>query len=153
MRQFDGNPALSSHIVLSTDVRRTLSENGISVADILTRANLDKAEAREVGDPERPSEGAREVVTIILASAAAVAVLTPLITQILQAYARRPVVVEDVELVAISDSKGEVVHDVNGDPVLAWQAKKRLLKTEAQAVRQDTSVEGLGFKISFKQEG
>ena len=94
MTESDGYAALSSHIVLSADVRRTLSENSVSLADILTRANLAKAEAREVPDPEHPSEGAREVVTIILASAAAVAVLTPVITQILQAYARRPVVVE-----------------------------------------------------------
>jgi hypothetical protein len=53
-----------------TDLFKRLHQNPVSLADILDRANFGPGEAREVPDPAQQTVGAREPVTIILASAA-----------------------------------------------------------------------------------
>lgn len=91
-------PSDGTYLVLSDDVQRALQANGVSIRDIITQSKLPPAQAQEVSNPAAPEEGAREVVTVILASAAAVAALTPLITRVIGQYLRRPVIVEDAAL-------------------------------------------------------
>jgi hypothetical protein len=140
----------SKYIILSADVQRLLSENNVGLNDILAQAALGPNEVREVFDPATPELGAKEVVTIILASAAAVAVLTPLLTKVVRLYTHRPIVVEDTELVPTYDKQGKPLIHPSGDPVLHWQRKKRLLEPQQNNQQSKATIKGFGIEIKVE---
>jgi hypothetical protein len=148
MQDIESNDGI--FFVLNADVQRLFEENSISIGDILAQAQLKPADAREISNPAPPPEGAREVVTVILASAAAVAVLTPLITRVIRLYTHRPVLVEDTELVPVLDGNGKPLLQANGEPVLVWQRKKRLVEPQQPPEpAAKAAVVAPGFEISL----
>lgn len=136
-------------IKLSPDVRRLLDENGISLRDILNKHPFAEGEVQEITDPGSGKDGAKEVATIILATAAAVAVLTPLIVKAIDVVARRPLVVEDVELVPTLDATGKPILSRSGEPVLYWRRTKKFLEPNANETPTSTTVKGLGLEITL----
>jgi hypothetical protein len=142
--------AENKYIMLSADVQRLLSENNVGLSDILAQAALGPNEVREVSNPATPETGAKEAVTLILASAAAVAVLTPLLTKLVRLYTHRPIVVEDTELVPTYDKQGKPLIGPSGDPVLHWQRKKRLLEPQQNNQQSKATIKGFGIEIKVE---
>jgi len=140
----------NKYIILSADVQRLLAENNVGLSDILAQAALDPKEVREVSNPATPEAGAKETVTLILASAAAVAALTPLFTRLVQLYTHRPIVVEETELTAVLDGQGKPVTGPSGDPVLHWQRKKRLLEPQQPIEQSKSTIKGFGIEIAVE---
>ncbi|MBR0948577.1 hypothetical protein [Bradyrhizobium liaoningense] len=136
-------------IRLSPGVQRLLEENGVSLKDIIGQHSFAPGEVQQVADPGLQNEGTKEVATIILASAAAVAVLTPLIIRAIDTISRRPVVVEDVELAPTLDVSGKPVLSRTGQPVLYWKRTKRLLEAQPNETSVSTSVKGPGIEITL----
>lgn len=140
------------YLLLSSEVRQLLAKNNVSLADILTRADLDSQEAREVPDPAQQPEGTREAVMIILASAAVIGALTPVVTNIVRAYTNKgPVLVEDSELIPALDGKGNVIRRHDGEPVMIWRRTNRLLSPSIEPASEKVAIKALGVQISIEQ--
>jgi hypothetical protein len=137
------------YIVLSAELNRLLSENSVSLTDILAKGHFSAADASIVSNPAASQQGVKEVATIILASAAAVAALTPLITRVVRLYTQRPIVVEDTELVPIYHEDGRPVFRSSGELLLQWQRKKRLLQPrQDDSVQTAATVKGYGIEFT-----
>ncbi len=93
-------------------------------------------------------------MTILLASAAVIATLTPVITRILQRFSREPVVAEEQMLLPVLDANGAPVKDKDGQPLTYWATRARIL-TDAQPklAGSELTIEGpMGIKVSYKDK-
>jgi hypothetical protein len=105
-------------------------------------------------DPTQSKDAAyKEPVSIILASTALILALTPTISKVIAAISRRAVEVEEIVLVPVEDSQGNIVHDKAGNPILHW-IKRKQLKETAIIPPDETSVElkvpFVGFELTYK---
>ena len=116
------------YISLSSEVEGLLSENGIDLAEELRKQGLE-IEARQGQIPGSVSDGdTREVVLIILASAALVGAVSMGISKIVRALSDRGTLVCEGEYVPVTSPSGEVVKDEKGDPVLQYVERHRYVQ-------------------------
>lgn len=137
---------------LSRDMQEFLADNQLSLDEMLRRQGAD-VQIKLGQDPAASSDaGHKEPATIIIASAAVIAALTPLLIKAFETLAYKPVVVTEQVIVPVEDSKGNVVLDANGNPVLHWVDRTRVIETDTRP-RDETSVDikgPLGISIGYK---
>lgn len=134
-------------VFLTPEVERLLIENETDVVTLLRRSGADVSAV-----PGPPSGGGeKEPVTILLATAALVATLTPLLTRALSALSRKAVLVSESVPVAVTDASGNVVHDEHGKPVIEYVERHRFVETQPQAEPdQKAEVNALGWHVSLE---
>lgn len=125
-------------LFLSSEVQQLLDQHETSIEELLRRADSHiKVDIGE--DPAKASEGQKEPATILLASAAVIASLTPILREVIRGLSGRDPVISERRLVPTLDAKGEVVRDSKGEPVLYWT------DVSSQAIK----IKGFGVEISF----
>lgn len=103
-------------------------------------------------DPASDAEDdTRAVATTILASAAVIAALTPVILKIIESLTYK--IVHDTVLVPVEDSSGNVVTDSSGEPKLQWVRKAKFLESSQGNSAQEIKIKALGFEIEIKSKG
>jgi hypothetical protein len=133
-------------LFLSPEVDRFLTENGVTTRELLGKANL-KVGIQLGDNPASSSAGEKEPATILLASAALVAAATPILRELIRGLSGREAVVRERHLLPVEDSKGNVMHDVAGAPILHWVdiVKGAAPDQASQAIH----IKGFGIEISF----
>jgi hypothetical protein len=122
----------------SREVREVLADNETDVAELLERNGV-RVVQRVVPDP-RPVRGAsyREPVTVLLASAALVAALTPILARAIESLSRKRVVVYEEATEPVVDANGNPIRDANGQ-ILERRTRKPLL-LESGSTKETTSL-------------
>lgn len=136
-----------AYMSFGPELQRLLASNGIAVQTVLERAHFTEAEL--VDDPAaHASAGNRDAAILIMASAAAIAAATPLITRIIALLTDKPIVTRSRELVPALDGHGSAILDAKGNPVMTWRDTEAVDRSKASSV-PSTSVGGLGFNIEI----
>lgn len=139
------SPDQSAFLVVDRDIEAILQANGLTMPQVLASAGVVGLET--VRDPGA-LQGTREVVMIMMASAAIIAAATPLIVNTFKTMTQRPVVVKELELTALLDGNGQAVKGANGEPVLGWREKSVLLEPKQQN-SPAAEVKAYGFEIKL----
>ncbi len=142
------------YLELSEEIEELLSENKISIEEILERENIE-AEVNSGAAPYQTEEGARtkDVVTIILAGSAAVAAISFAISQVLHEIYNKPHFVEICENEEIRDAEGIVLLDKDGKPQLKPVKRYELLETQKKRELEFNVGLKNGVVIKVKSEG
>jgi hypothetical protein len=129
------------YLELPPELQQLLSDNGLSVGEILSQQNV-SAEVTYGVLPDEPETGGRtkDPVLIILASAAAALAVGSAISQVLRTLLRRPQMVEYYELVELKDAKGNILLDKKGKPQLKRVKKYDLLEPRKEDSNQQVEV-------------
>jgi hypothetical protein len=106
-----------TYLLLGSDFMSLLSSNGLTLGQVLKTAGID--DLREVPDPAH-TEGQREVFMVLIGSAAIVAAVTPLITNVVKTLVNRPVVTRSRTLAPATDKSGKVLVGKDGQPLMQW---------------------------------
>ncbi|OQW76219.1 MAG: hypothetical protein BVN33_06155 [Proteobacteria bacterium ST_bin13] len=132
------------YLSLAPELKAFLTDNGISVTELLKTAKV-PAEVIYGEDPATPGSGHKEPATIILASAAAIAVATPLLRELIRNISGRTPVIRERKLVQTTEPNGQPSIDKDGRPVMAWHEIER-----ANVVGDKVRVKGFGIEIAFE---
>jgi hypothetical protein len=98
------------YLEFSDDVEQFLVENEISLEEILQQANIDADVTHQVRpDLTGEEERTKEVVLVVLASAALVLAVGTAISQVLQTHYRRPRLEQIDSIEEVMDADGNVV--------------------------------------------
>ena len=138
----------------SPELDAFLDENGTDLVEILSNEGIVVGQ-RRTADPAG-SAGAREKdpVSILVASAGAALALVPVLSRILSALTHKKVLVKEMMLVPVEDSKGTVVRDAAGNPCLHWVERSRILESaEQSSPKTSVNVEGpVGLKFAYSEK-
>jgi hypothetical protein len=140
------------YISLSPEVEGFLAENGIDLAEELTKQGLE-IEARPGQLPGTVAGGeTREVVLVILASAALVGAVSMGISKIIRALSDRGTLVSEGEYVPVTSPSGDVVKDEKGKPILQYRERHRYVQPGERSPGSSTvsaSAGPQGIKVDF----
>lgn len=132
------------YVSLAPEVKTFLTDNGISVTELLKKAKV-PAEVIYGEDPATAGSGHKEPATIIIASAAAIAVATPLLRELIRNISGRTPVIRERKLIQATDAAGQPTVDKDGQPVMTWHESER-----SNVVGDKVSVKGFGIEIAFE---
>ncbi len=141
-------------IFASPEIQELLADNETDLVELLNQEGI-VASRGYAEDPTQSRDAAyKEPITvIILASAALVVALTPTISKVIESLSHKAVEVEEMVIVPVEDSHGNVVRDATGQPILHW-VKRKQLKETTQAPPEETSLSlkapVVGFELSYK---
>ncbi|MBD1806316.1 hypothetical protein H6F98_12755 [Microcoleus sp. FACHB-SPT15] len=135
-------------VLASPEVEDILADNGINLEDLLKREGCAVKEHKGQ-DPAKLGSGEKDVAIIILASAALVAALTPILSKAIQSLTYKDVVVYETVLVPVEDSAGNVVRDSSGEPKMQWIRRSKLLESTRDKGQQEIKIKALGFEIEI----
>src|SRR5262249_2004840 len=107
-------------VFASPDVQELLTGYRIDLVELLAEEGVEVGQAFAENPATSLDPGLKEPATVILASAALVLALTPIISRALDRLTRKSVVVKEMILVPVEDSQGNVVQDSLGKPILQW---------------------------------
>lgn len=134
------------YLSVDPDLQRVLANHDVSVRDLLQRAG-DEYVITFGDDPANVENRSKEPATIILASAAAVALLTPLLKEVVRGITRSDPIIRERRLLPVEDSSGNVILNTEGQPILHWVA---VAKGElGQASPDKLKIKGFGLEISL----
>jgi hypothetical protein len=136
-----------TYLFVTPEFTRFLADNDIGLSDLLRQAGLD-AEVRLGKDPATDDAGHKEPATIILASAALIAAATPLLREVIRNLTGRESVVRERRLIPAEDSKGNIVYNAKGVPIVHWVdvVKGQAPDNGIQTVK----ITGFGIEISLR---
>lgn len=135
-------------VFISPDILDTLLDNNVDLLDLLRNEGIEPRKALEL-DPA--AIGEKEPATVLIASAALIVSLSPIIARVIQAITSRKVVVREVMLVPVEDSSGNVVKDSRGEPLLQWVVVNRMLESTHTTEQSSFQIKGpLGLQISYQ---
>jgi hypothetical protein len=142
----DMNSDRQVFLFLSPDVERLLADHDVDVKEVIRRTT----QPITVGfgqDPATAASGAKDPVTILMASAAVIAAATPLIRELIRTLAGREPVIREKRLVPVEDSRGNVVLDSNGQATLHWVDEVKAVIPEHTS--EPLAIKGFGIEISI----
>jgi len=128
---------LAVYLYISREVQKLLAENDTDVVELLLQQGFDvkRSLAKDPTQADVTSES-REVLSILIGSAAVIAALTPIISNIVNSLTYKPVVVENMELVPVEDSSGNVVRDAHGEPIMEKRRVSHLIESASRPSEQ-----------------
>jgi hypothetical protein len=129
-----------------------LKSNGFLSRTVTTSKNSSEAPPEKfklafAKDPAHEEGGEREPATIILASAAAIAALTPILKELIRSATGRPTVITEMRPVAVLDGERKPVLDQTGAPLVRWAEVSHDL-TQPQSI----TAKGFGLSITIGRE-
>lgn len=135
----------------SPEVQALLADNGTDLVELLKREGVEVRRGFATDPAASAASGHKDPATVIIASAALVAALTPILSQALAALTHKTLVVREEVIVPVEDSKGNVVRDANGQPLVHWVARDVIRESSMQPDGYDISIKGpLGIAIEMK---
>ncbi len=140
-------------IFAAPEVEQLLADNGTSIDELLRRQGYE-VDRGTTGNPATDADkGTREIATTILASAALVAAMTPILMKIIQSLTYKGVVVHETVLIPIEDSSGDIISDSDGNAKLQWVRRSKLLESSRDPATQEVKIKALGFEVEIKSLG
>jgi len=132
------------YLELDDDILQFVESN-IDISDVLKTENID-AEVTYGVEPYLSEEGARtkDIVSIIVASSAALATISFVISQVLNAYYRKPYFVEFYEIHELKDASGNFVLDQEGKPQYEKIKKHQIIEP-----KKESTIQHFEFQFSF----
>jgi hypothetical protein len=141
-------------ILASPEIRELLADNEIDLVELLRAEGLEVRSGSASENIPEAKDGLKEPVTILLASAAVIASLTPIISRVISALTHKRLITKEQVLVPVEDSKGGIIRDSAGSPILHWVERARLLESAASRDHTSLKVEGpVGLTINFEASG
>jgi hypothetical protein len=139
-------------VYASPEVEELLADNEIDLVELLRSEGLEVSRGSATEGIPVAEAGLKEPVTILLASAAVIASLTPIISRVISSLSHRRVVTKERLLVPVEDSIGNIVRDSGGNPLLHWVDRTRLLESAAKpSDRTSLKVDSpIGLTINFE---
>jgi hypothetical protein len=139
------------YVFLDPQVQALLADNEVDLLKELRSQGL-KVEGSYGGDPATGQDGKeRDVVLVILASAAAFTAISFGISRIVDAIGRnKTIVVEEKELVPVTDPAGKVVKASDGEAQLYWRTTHRTLDPRSSAPENSKIQVAAGGKYGVK---
>lgn len=137
------------YLDLDEELQQLLNENGLSIADLLQQEGIDAQV--NTGTLPACSETVRtkDLVTVILASSAAVTAISFAISKILHTLHNKPHFVEYQEPVELRDVQGNVLLDKQGNPLFKMVPKREFVVPATKNQQQDfeTTLDSSKFVI------
>ena len=135
---------------LDPEIERLLIENETDVPSLLRRKGFDVQQTS--GSLAVQSTGQREPVTVLLATAAVIAAMTPTLREVIRTLARRDVLVTEREAVPLLDDNGEVIRDGDGRERVEWVERQRLLPRDGGPIKATEKyvIKGFGIDLSYE---
>jgi len=141
---------IEAFVFTSTEIQELIIDNELNLVELLQKEGC-QVEQGSAADPiMSDTDSTKEIATTILASAALVGTLTPIILKIIQSLTYKNVVVHETVLIPVEDSAGNILKDASGEPILQWVRQAKILESQAQKVKQEVSIKALGFEIEIK---
>jgi hypothetical protein len=91
----------------------------------------------------------KDPAIVILASAALVISLTPILSRVLASLSRKPVLIKDKALVPVEDSSGNILTNAKGEPILRLEDRSRYVEATSEKDLGKLEIKGFGISISF----
>lgn len=143
------------YLELPYEVEAVFADNQISIAQLLSDGDIEGIERVERGVlPYDQKDGAtnKDMVTIIIAGAAALGAITLAITSVLNTIYKKPYLVQYDEVVELRDKDGNVVKDKKGNPIFKTVKTSNLVepRKENKKIEIETSfslTKGIVLKI------
>ncbi|WP_334731215.1 hypothetical protein [Nostoc sp.] len=138
-------------LFLSPDIEELLVENQIDLVEFLQQEGIEADQVIAKDPTTDAKSGHRDVTTVILASAALVLAITPIISKLIAALCHKKVVVKELICLPVEDSGRNVVRDSFGEPILQWVERARFLES-SEKMRSDTqiSLKGpVGLEVTY----
>lgn len=129
-------------LFLSPDIEELLIDNETDLVELLQQEGIEVNQGF-LKDPTKDAQsGHKDPTTVILASAALILAITPIVSKVIAALSHKKVVIKELVCVPVEDSSKNVVRDSSGEPILQWVERTRLLES-SQKIE-------LGTQISLK---
>jgi hypothetical protein len=114
------------YVQVAPDIAKTLDDQDADLAELLKDEGL---EIEWESDPTAASEATKkDAVLVILATAGGLAMLTPLIQNVLDRILRRPVLVKESVQDVLKDDAGNTLTDAAGNPRTYWRQAHKLFE-------------------------
>jgi hypothetical protein len=135
-------------------IKAELVGSDTSVADLLKRDGQPVSAGTAADPATDPGVREKEPVSLLIGTAAVILALTPVVSRVVSTFVRRPVVVTEMVCVPLEDSKGKIVRDNAGNPIMTWVERKRLIESSRKEQTADAlQLQGpLGLKISYQSK-
>jgi hypothetical protein len=137
----------------SDEISQLVADLGVDWAELLRQEQIEIQQTLTTDPVQVAGSSEKEPVTVILASAGLIMAIGPALARIITSLSHRPVKVTEIVLVPIEDSKGNVVRDEAGAPVLHWVERSKLLESQNSGTgKSAVSLEGpLGLKLKLDE--
>ena len=130
-----------------------IADLGTTWTELLKQESIAVTEFRGADPAAVAGTRQKEPVTVLIASAGVAMALAPAIARVVTAIGRLPIKTVETVLVPVEDSAGNVVRDADGNPILQWIERAKLLETTG-AAKSSVDVEGpLGVKVKLVESG
>jgi hypothetical protein len=141
------------YVFASPEMEELLADNRTDLVELLQQEGVAVRRGSAPDPAADPTAGSKEPTTVILASAAVVAAITPLIIKVVERLTRKTALVVEKVPVALLDGNGQVVHDSSGKPIYRWVDRARVLTEQEQSPEErSVTIQGpLGIAIGIKQ--
>ena len=141
------------YVLTTPEVRALLADNETSLGELLRSEGVEVQEQAGANPVRAEGGSAKEPVTIILASAAVIATLTPIITRVLQRFSRKPVVAEEQTLLPVLDGSGAPVRDKDGQPLTYWAKRARVVTAPESLPGSAINIKGpMGIELTLQDK-
>ena len=140
----------SIYLLETPELRQFLGDNSTSISELLQQGGIAVEERRAANPERREGEGSRDLVSILLGSAKVMAALGPAISSILGKLVRKEIVVEEWVLIPVLDGNGAAVRDKDGQPILSWVRRHKILNNLKE--ERELDVQGpMGVRVTFRE--
>ncbi len=145
------------YVELSDDIREWMADNGLSIEDVLEKEGVNATVESGVIPLENDEAGrTKNIVSIILADAAAVTVTLIAISHCMRSWLNRPIHETWDELEEIRDKEGNVLLDKKGKPIMKTVRKHVLIEPgksdKKEKISLNAGLKGLIFGISTEEK-
>lgn len=128
------------------ELHRFLVNNNVDLGELLRDRGYD-VKGEKGGDPT--ASGTKDVVSIILASAALSAVLQPVLKRIIEGIVNRPVRVTEMVPVQVQNASSEAGQS-SEEPQFVWTERTKLLEHTKDRETVKLSASFMGFKFEYE---
>jgi hypothetical protein len=145
------NESSAIYLLLAPEVQAELADNEIGLEDLLSGEGISVSTAL-ADDPTSRTDGKKEPVTVIIATAALIVALTPILSKVLGALTHKQVLVTEKVLTAVEDSQGNVLKDKGGEPILQWVDRTRFVETSKAPTNRKLEIKAVGIDVRYDEQ-
>lgn len=126
------------------EIAEFLHNNNVDLVELLIREGVDVRQGQE-SDPAQP--GTKDAAMVILASAAVIGALQPVLKRLLEGLLYRPIRVTEVIPMEVSSNEGDGTASK-----IVWVDRTSIIENLPPQEKSKLSVSLLGFKFDFETD-
>jgi len=135
-----------------TEILQLLEENQVDLAKELRKQGLVVEKGFKQDPAREESNQSRDVALVIIATGITLVALSQAISKVIEAIARRPVVVKEIAYLPSLDGQGNVIRKKNGEILMQWQEQYKILEP-AQPTKENQSLKARVSPVKGLQLG